>query len=73
LFFNEVKGNFVKINKGEGGKVIGFEIGFDLESKDEKKLKIRESYDESVFEGVKISFDNVNDYGFADVRIGGRC
>jgi len=70
LFFSEVKGNFVKINKGEGGKVIGFEIGFDM---DEKKLKVKESYKESVFEGVKISFDDVNDYGFADVKVGGRC
>jgi len=72
LFFNDLEGNFVKITKGEEEKVIMFEIGFNIEDKDEKNLKIKESYNEAVFDDIEFSFDNMN-YGFADVKVGGRC
>jgi len=72
LFFNDLEGNFVKITKGEGEKVIMFEIGFNLENKNEKKLKIKESYNEGVFEDIELSFEGVNDE-FADVKVGGKC
>jgi len=49
-----------------------FEIGFNLENKNEKKLKIKESYNDGVFEDIELSFSGVNDE-FADVKVGGKC
>ncbi len=61
----------VNIKRNEEGKVIMLEISFNNLGLDDK-LKVRESYTDSVFNAIKLSFDYADD-GFADIRVGGNC
>lgn len=58
----------VKITKDENGNIISIEIYFNSLN----KIKVKESYSDSLFNKIKLSFDNANN-DFTNIKVGENC
>ncbi len=67
-----IKESLVNIKRNEDGKIIMFEVSFNIQDKDKSNIKVKENYSDPVFNAIKLSFDGI-DNEFADIRLGGNC
>ena len=73
--FSNVEGTSVNLIKDSEGNIAIIEIEFSLSSNlntNKDKINLKEGFEDSVFEKIELSFDNVQGE-YADMKIGGRC
>jgi hypothetical protein len=68
-----ITGTYVTFSRESDGKISAFEISFNRGGLEKPKLYVGEKYLESAFNAIDLSFNSVDEYGYANVTIGENC